>query len=314
MGNDREMTISVSSTWSWVIVAGNDRGIMKVALLLNNFAKAGRANDYLEQVLNRLKFHGQSPDILLPNSADQVKKEVSESSADRIIVVGGDGSLHYAANALANTDRTLGLIPLGTGNDAARALGISDGDLVDYVDRTLEDPSPIDLVKSGSRYFVTSCIMGFPSKVNQRSNAMQFPKGQSRYTVATLAELKSLESERYWLELDERNFEIEATAVVVANTSFFGGGMKICPQADPCDGILDICVLGDVSRMKLLHSFTKIRNGSHVHESEVFLYRSHSIGIRADGRARADGEPYADLPLTMKVQPNALLVAGVRLA
>ena len=60
MGDDREMTISVSSTWSWVIVVGNDRGIMKVALLLNNFAKAGRANDYLEQVLNRLKFHGQS--------------------------------------------------------------------------------------------------------------------------------------------------------------------------------------------------------------------------------------------------------------
>lgn len=287
---------------------------MKVALLINHFAKAGRAKNYLEQVLSRLKLHGVFPDILSPESTDDVHKKISASGADRIIVVGGDGSLHYAANALANTDRTLGLIPLGTGNDAARALGISDDDLADCVDRTLEDPSPIDLVQSGTRYFVTSSIMGFPSKVNQRSNAMRFPKGQSRYTVATLAELKSLECERYWLELDEENFEIEATAVVVANTSFFGGGMKICPDADPCDGMLDICVLGDVSRMKLLHSFTKIRNGSHVHESEVFLYRSRSISIRADGQARADGEPFENLPLTMKVQPNALLVAGIRLA
>jgi len=287
---------------------------MKVALLINHFAKAGRANNYLEQILNRLKLHGVFPDVFSPESTDDVTKKISTSDADRIIVVGGDGSLHYAANALANTDRTLGLIPLGTGNDAARAFRISDGDLNDHIDRTLEDPLPIDLVKSDNHYFVTSCIMGFPSKVNQYSNTMRFPKGQSRYTVATLAELKSLKSERYELELDEENFEIEAAAVVVANTSFFGAGMKICPEANPSDGMLDICVLGNVSRMKLLHLFTKIQNGSHVHEPEVFLYRSRSISIRADGQARADGEPFKNLPLSMKVQPNALLLAGARLA
>ncbi len=286
---------------------------MKVALLVNRFAKAGRANNYLELVLRRLKFHGLSPDILSPSSTDEVQKEISESIADRIIVVGGDGSLHYAANALAGTGRALGLIPLGTGNDAARALGLSDGNLDDHVDRALDEPLSIDLVKSGSGYFVTSCIMGFPSKVNLRSNTMRFPKGEFRYTVATLAELKSLKSDQYQLELDERSFEIEATAVVVANTSFFGGGMKICPEANPYDGILDICVLGNVSRMKILHLFTKIRNGSHVHDPEVSLHRSRSITIEACGEVRADGESFKSLPLTMKVQPDALLLAGVRL-
>ena len=288
--------------------------MMKVALLVNHFAKAGRADKYFEQILSRLKLHGVFPDVLSPESTGDVVKKISTSDADRIIVVGGDGSLHYAANALANTGRTLGLIPLGTGNDAARAFRISDDNLDDHIDRALKDPLSIDLVKSGSHYFVTSCIMGFPSKVNQRSNAMRFPKGQSRYTVATLAELNSLESERYWLELDKENFEIKAAAVVVANTSFFGGGMKICPEANPCDGMLDICVLGDVSRAKLLHLFTKIRNGSHIQEPEVFLYRSRSISIKADGQARADGEPFENLPLTMKVQPDALLLAGARLA
>lgn len=287
---------------------------MKVVLLINHFAKAGRANNYVEQILSRLKFHGLSPDILSPNSTDEVEKEISESTADRIIVIGGDGSLHYAANALAETNRTLGLVPLGTGNDAARALGLSNGSLNDHVDRALDEPLSIDLVKSGSHYFVTSCIMGFPSKVNLRSNAMRFPKGQFRYTVATLTELKSLESDLYQIELDERNFEIEATAVVVANTSFFGGGMKICPEANPCDGVLDICILGNVSRLGLLRSFTKIRNGSHVHDPAVSLHRACSVVVEAHGEARADGEPFKSLPLTMKVQPNALLVAGARLA
>ncbi len=289
--------------------------IMKsvIALLLNSSAGSGRASKHLEQIMNRFDFHGHSIEVLSPNSLEETKRVVSESNAERIIVVGGDGSLHYAVNATVETGRTLGLIPLGTGNDAAKALNISNQNIEESVDRCLEDPIAIDLIKSGSQYFMTSCIAGFPAQVNSRANSMQFPKGKSRYTIATLAELKKLEPSRYKLAIDNTEIEIDAMAVTVANTPYFGGGMKICPEANPSDGILDICVLGEVSRARLLYLFGKIRKGKHVDAAEVSMFRARSVTIEALGELRADGEPFRSLPASMEVVSDALLIAGARL-
>ncbi len=280
---------------------------------MNSSVGSGRALKHLERIINRLDFHGHSIEVLSPNSAQETNKVISESNAERIIVVGGDGSLHYAANALAETGRVLGLIPLGTGNDAAKALNISSSSIEDSVDKCLEDPVSIDLIKSDSQYFITSCIAGFPAQVNSRANSMQFPKGKSRYTIATLTELKNLEPLCYKLAIDNNEIEIDAMAITVANTPYFGGGMKICPEADPSDGMLDICVLGQVSRTNLLYLFGKIRKGTHVGAAEVSMYRARSVTIEAQGVLRADGEPFKSLPANMEVQPKALLIAGVRL-
>ena len=289
--------------------------IMKsvIALLLNSSAGSGKASKHLEQIMNRFDFHGHSIEVLSPNSLQETKRVVSESNAERIIVVGGDGSLHYAVNATVETGRTLGLIPLGTGNDAAKALNISSRNIEESVDRCLEDPITIDLIKSDSQYFITSCIAGFPAQVNSRANSMQFPKGKSRYTIATLTELKNLEPLCCKLVIDNNEIEMNAMAITVANTPYFGGGMKICPEADPADGMLDICVLGEITRTNLLYLFGKIRKGTHVGAAEVSMYRARSITIEAQGALRADGEPFKSLPTSMEVKSDALLIAGARL-
>ena len=284
-----------------------------IALLLNSSAGSGRASKHLEQIMNRFDFHGHSIEVLSPNSLQETKKVISESNAERIIVVGGDGSLHYAVNATAETGRILGLIPLGTGNDAAKALNISNQIIEESVDRCLEDPITIDLIKSDSQYFITSCIAGFPAQVNSRANSMQFPKGKSRYTIATLTELKNLEPLCCKLVIDNNEIEMNAMAITVANTPYFGGGMKICPEADPADGMLDICVLGEITRTNLLYLFGKIRKGNHVGAAEVSMYRARSITIETQGALRADGEPFKSLPTSMEVKSDALLIAGARL-
>ncbi|MBT5568289.1 MAG: sphingosine kinase, partial [Acidimicrobiaceae bacterium] len=205
----------------------------------------------------------------------------------------------------------------GTGNDAAEALGLRAGSLEDRVDRALADPVPIDLIWTGERHAVTSCVAGFPADVNVRAEAMRFPRGPSRYTLATLAELPAMRPGRYRLTLDGEVVELTAAVVVVANTAFFGGGMRICPDADPTDGLLDVCIVGEVGRLSLLRSFAKVRTGAHVDHPGVSMFRAAAVAITAlDAQPglRADGEPFGSLPCELVAQPEAIRVAGANSA
>lgn len=289
----------------------HDESMSEIALLVNSAARAGRAASDLPKILDRLAHHGLKPEILEASTPEAVSQAIADSSAERILLAGGDGVLHHALPALTGSGRILGLIPAGTGNDAARAWGLLDGNLANQVDRALAEPTAIDLISGGPRPVATSVISGFPAAVNTRANAMRLPKGQARYTVATLAELPKMRPQDYCLTLDGKEHQLKAAVVAVANTAYFGAGMAICPEADSTDGLLDICVVGQVSRLELLRSFTQIRTGSHVDHPKVSMFQATEVTIKGDGPARGDGETLSELPLTLRSDPGALLVAGV---
>ena len=174
---------------------------------------------------------------------------------------------------------------------------------------------PVDLISDSHRHAVTSCVTGFPAAVNVRAEAMRYPRGPSRYTLATLAELPGMRPGRYRLTLDGEVVDLAAAVVVVANTAFFGGGMRICPDADPTDGLLDVCVVGEVGRLSLLRSFAKVRTGAHLDHPDVSMFRAATVGIEpldAEPGLRADGEPFGSLPCTLTARPGAVWVAGAR--
>ncbi|MBT4677362.1 MAG: YegS/Rv2252/BmrU family lipid kinase [Acidimicrobiaceae bacterium] len=292
----------------------------QVALLANPAARSGRAAGAVQTVLDRLRTHEVEPLLLNATSAGEaatVAADAVASGVDRLVVFGGDGIIQIGANAAAGSDTVLGLVAGGTGNDAAEALGLRAGSLEDRVDRALADPVPIDLIWTGERHAVTSCVAGFPADVNVRAEAMRFPRGPSRYTLATLAELPAMRPGRYRLTLDGEVVELTAAVVVVANTAFFGGGMRICPDADPTDGLLDVCIVGEVGRLSLLRSFAKVRTGAHVDHPGVSMFRAAAVAITAlDAQPglRADGEPFGSLPCELVAQPEAIRVAGANSA
>ncbi|MDG2161444.1 MAG: YegS/Rv2252/BmrU family lipid kinase [Acidimicrobiales bacterium] len=292
----------------------------QVALLANPAARSGRAAGAVQTVLDRLRTHEVEPLLLNATSAGEaatVAADAVASGVDRLVVFGGDGIIQIGANAAAGSDTVLGLVAGGTGNDAAEALGLRAGSLEDRVDRALADPVPIDLIWTGERHAVTSCVAGFPADVNVRAEAMRFPRGPSRYTLATLAELPAMRPGRYRLTLDGEVVELTAAVVVVANTAFFGGGMRICPDADPTDGLLDVCIVGEVGRLSLLRSFAKVRTGAHVDHPGVSMFRAAAVAITAlDAQPglRADGEPFGSLPCELVAQPGAIRVAGANSA
>ena len=185
---------------------------------------------------------------------------------------------------------TLGLIPAGTGNDLCRGIGLDPDDppaaaAVIAAGHT----RPIDVIRIGDRYVGGVLATGFDALVNRRANAMAWPRGSSRYTLATLAELRVFSPLRYRLVLDGEVREQEAMLVAVGNTGSYGGGMRICPQADPFDGQLDVTIIHPVGRLKLLRLLPEMFSGKFARDACVEQLRVREVTVEGIGAGRASG-------------------------
>lgn len=231
--------------------------------------------------------------------------------ADRLVAVGGDGTVHLALQAVAGTSIVLGVVPAGTGNDFARAFGLKPGaDLEAAVARALGPPRAVDAISTPRGWAATSVTGGFSADVNRRAEAMRFPFGSSRYTAATLLTLPRLRTRPITITADGHPRRFDATMVVAANTSFFGAGMAICPEADPGDGLLDVLVIGAVGRVELLRLFPKVFKGTHVTHPEVTQFRGRVVEIDGDGiELWSDGEPLGPAPMKLETAPGTVRLA-----
>ncbi|MEM9133147.1 MAG: diacylglycerol kinase family protein [Actinomycetota bacterium] len=139
---------------------------------------------------------------------------------------------------------------------------------------------------------------GFSGTVNARANGLRFPPGQQRYTVATLLELPRLEAVEIHLTVDGEEHELSSAMFAVANTRYFGGGMAICPDADPTDGLLDVTVVGPVGALTLARVLPTVFSGRHVTHPKVTTYRGAEVRIATDSDLWADGEPFGGQTFT----------------
>jgi diacylglycerol kinase (ATP) len=238
------------------------------------------------------------------------------AGAGALVSVGGDGTVHLALQAVAGTGVPFGPVPAGTGNDFAVQTGLPAAplDAADAIaaalraDRTV----PIDLGRlTGAdgtrRWFGGVLAAGFDAIVNEKANRMRWPRGPRRYDLAILVELARLRPRHYKLVLDGERMDLDAVLVAVGNCASYGGGMRICPDADPTDGLLDVVVAGPIGRLTLVRVKPRIYSGTHVAHPAVSSYRARTIELAADGiTAYADGERAVALPLTVEAVPGAL--------
>ena len=287
-----------------------------VHLLTNPAARTGAAAAEVDDIRRLFAQHDATVVDLAGDdaqaSAALVRRAVDEG-AERLVVCGGDGLVHLAIQAAAQTPTVVGICPMGTGNDFARGVGIeTDGEQA--AAGALGPPTPIDLMRIGDRWGASVATAGFSVAVNKRANSMRFPRGPSRYSLATLLELPRMHPTAYEISVDGEDYELLASVVTVANTSNFGGGMRITPAARPDDGLLDVTIVGAVGRLELLRWFRKVFDGSHLDHPMVTTLRGRAITLAAaDTDVWADGEPVAATPVTVEAVPGALLLAGVTL-
>ena len=289
----------------------------EIALLTNPTAGKGRGSRTAAIALPRLTEAGFDVRQLSGRDGDEALDLARACVADGIeslVVCGGDGMVHLAAQAVAGTETNLGIIPAGTGNDVARYLGIPRNDPQAAADIVVASHvRTIDLAKVGAKYFVTVLASGFDSKVNERANSMHWPRGQMRYNLATLSELRVFEPLPYTLELDGENRSLDAMLVAVGNGPSFGGGLRITHGALIDDGYLDVVIIRPMSRLELVKTYPKLYSGRHVTHPQYEHHRVRSVTIAAPGIvAYADGERLGSLPVTVDVVPNALRVLAPR--
>nr|WP_228498345.1 YegS/Rv2252/BmrU family lipid kinase [Plantibacter sp. VKM Ac-2876] len=292
----------------------------RIGVAINPTASFGSTRTVGPMVLDALEQAGHRAVRLQEQTVGQLRSAVRtaiEAGLDALVVVGGDGMVSLAVEAVRDSGLPFGVVPSGTGNDIARGLGIPLGDpaaAIASLLRALEgEPRVIDAgtVTDGERttWFVGAVSAGFDALVNERANRMRRPRGRSRYTIAILRELLALRPRRYELTVDGAPETVDAVLLAVANNTSIGGGMLIAPQADLADGRIDLFVVAPVSRFRFLRLFPKVFSGAHTDLDIVRLSRVRSVSIAADGiTAYADGERIGPLPVTIDVVPGALRV------
>jgi diacylglycerol kinase (ATP) len=285
----------------------------RIALLVNPTSGKGRGGRLLEPVADRLRSSGLAVDLVTGRDADEAFDRVRDRVAagvDAVVAVGGDGLVNIALQVVAGTGVPLGVVPAGTGNDIARALGLSLADPVAAVDLVVHGATrAVDLGRANGRWFAGVLGSGFDSMVNERANRMSWPSGRSRYNLAILAELRTFRPVPYELVLDGEPWTTEAMLVAVGNGSSYGGGMRVCPDARLDDGLLDITVLGPISKPEFLRVFPTVYKGTHVRHPAVTVRQARQVTLTSAGvTAYADGERVSVLPLTCDAVPDGMRV------
>jgi diacylglycerol kinase (ATP) len=285
----------------------------EIALLTNPTSGKGKGAKVRQRAVARLRGAGLTVRDLAGRDAGEaldLARQCVDDGVDALVVCGGDGMVHLAVQALATTGTPLGIVPAGTGNDVARYFDLPRKDPDAAVDRVIAGATrTVDLARSGSRFFVTVLAAGFDAVVNERANRMTWPKGQMRYNIATLAELRVFEPLPYTLQLDDRQVSLEAMLVAVGNGPSFGGGLRITEGAVLDDGLLDVVIIKPISKPDLIRTYPKLFKGTHIHHPQYEHHLVRSVTIAAPGIVSyADGERFGPLPLTVECAPGALTV------
>jgi diacylglycerol kinase (ATP) len=244
------------------------------------------------------------------DEARELARRAVDEGVETLVVVGGDGLVHLALQSLTHSGTTLGIIPSGTGNDAARYFDIPRSDARAAADVVVGGRTrTVDVARTGPTYFLCVLSAGFDAIVNERANRMTWPRGQMRYNLATVAELRTFQALPYTLDLDGNTKNVKAMMVAVGNGPSFGGGLRITEGAVLDDGLLDVVLFHPMSRGQLVRAYPRLFNGTHTSHPAYEHHRVREVTIAAPGIvAYADGERLGPLPLTVTAEPMALTV------
>jgi YegS/Rv2252/BmrU family lipid kinase len=296
-------------------------------LVVNPAAGRGRALRVLTAATGLLDRASASYQVAESASLDDARGIAARAAgAGQVIVaVGGDGMAGALAAVAAREGARFGIIPAGNGNDFARGLGIPFQADAAVTALTAGRERKVDLISAerggGPETIVAASVyVGVPSVAGEIANSMRWLRGPAVYPVAALRALAGWAPARFQVEISGQDLvhEFPGYAVVVANTSFFAAGMKVAPQAQTDDGLLDVMFMHHAPRLVFLRVLTRIRNGSHVSLPQIAAHRGTEVTVTADRDlpAGADGETLAcaaplpaGTPLRLRALPAALTVA-----
>lgn len=261
---------------------------MKYLFIINQNASTGKIKKIIPSLLELIKSKKFIFDYHLTQSLDEVPEIIKKSDEfDVIVSVGGDGTLNGILNCLINSDKIIGVVPLGTGNDFPIMINVTkniDNALETIINGKVKEIDVGYLVTEKYRkYFINAVGVGFDAKVGYTKNEIRFiDGGLSKYILSLFSSLITYKTPQIKIELDESHkFEKKCFLITVGNGKRTGGGFLLTPDAEIDDGLFDVCIIDEVSRLKVTKEFTKVLKGLHTSMPEVAIYRTNRVLIQS---------------------------------
>jgi diacylglycerol kinase (ATP) len=292
----------------------------RIVVLVNPTSGRGRSGKLLPKVRQAIQTFGLDAEVRVsksPEDPPRIARESAEAGAEIVAAMGGDGMAGMVGGALVGTETALGVIPTGTGNDFARFIGINRRKPIDAV-AALADPDirQVDAAKvSGAgreTVFVNVAGAGFDSEVNETANNMKWKaQGTAKYVASVVQTLRKFTPAQFEVTVDGEQRSLSGMLIAVGNGESYGGGMRVAAGASLTDGLLEVCVVGGMSKGAFLRAFPKVFRGTHVTHPKVTMLRGARAEISADRPfdVYADGERSVPLPAVFEALPGALKVA-----
>ena len=271
-----------------------------IPLFINPAAGRGRAGRRLARIVERLAARGIAAEIRASAAPGDIERSVGELPAgSRILVAGGDGSIHEAVNGIVRSGRdiSLGVIPTGTGNDFAKSAGIPrdwaaacDG----LAAKLLDDSAPrtVDLGRMNDRYFANGAGIGLDAKVTRIAHSYRLPIGDLVYLIAILDTMREDVATPHMTITGDTVWSGSVTLVSISNGPWIGGLFHIAPMADNRDGLLEMLIAAPVTRRRIFGLVPKLMRGRHLDEAEIChaSIRRLTLVAEAPVESHLDGE------------------------
>ena len=287
---------------------------MKILVVVNPAAGGGKTLRLLPRIKRWLSESPHEFSFSIPGSPDEMRSEITKASArgiDAILLSGGDGTVHDALPAILNANIPFGYLPGGRGNDFSRNTGFTTN-----LRKSCSIPSnplfhQLDLPIINQTPFISTAYVGFDAEVNRLANdGKGYFGGKLGYTICVLKSLRNFKPFEIEMTIDGHRFRERVMLITVANGPYYGGGMKIAPQAIMDDGVLDICIVKEISKLELLRQFPKVFNGTHITHPKIIMASGKKIKITSDESREifSDGEYVGVLPVECTIGSQSLRV------
>ena len=241
-----------------------------------------------------------------PRHATELARSAQQQGFERVIAVGGDGTVSEVAAGLIGSDCALGILPAGTGNDLSRTLGVPKAAAAMRL-ALQGNTRQIDVGRVGERVFVNVAGCGFDAEVVKRLGTHGGGLGVA-YLIGVFRTVVNYKPRRLHIEVDGVAIERQAVGVAVANGPRYGGGLRIAPRASVDDGVFDVCVVGALSAPAILGLVPFLYAGAHARYPGVEFLRGRRVQVSGEATCQADGELSGDLPAVFTLEPRALKV------
>ncbi len=281
-------------------------------MIVNPAAGRGRTR----KLLPELEAAARAADVEMhvsPEPGAPTKLALAAAEAGRdLVACGGDGLVTEVTGVAADTNRRLAIVPTGAGNDFARVLGYDTKKPLDAF-AALEHGRDrvVDLGRVNGRWYTCVTASGFDAEANRWANTVQRLSGTTLYIAAVLRTLAVYKPHPFRLTVDGEVHDHRAWLVAVGNGPAYAGGMNITPDAQLDDGLLDVTVVGAMSKPEFLVNFPKVFKGTHTSHAKVHTYRGRNVELASldptvPMEVYADGERVGPLPGRMEAVPDAL--------